>query len=315
MSTTRRQTPSPATAREYPSVPLSSQVRQVILLAGAIRPTPLTADIGRSMLDMPITSTSRLISIWQKQLDSLADFLQQPDLSCRILVDQNTPLPNPPAPGRARLTVAQDPQPFRGTAGVLRDVVDGSDPSAYVLVVEATQLPIEPLPDSCANMLKIPADVVLLSHRQGIPAGLMLIRCGTLQMVPTVGFLDLKEQILPRLASEFVVRAIHLDQPVALPLRTLPDYIHALRLMAGSTPTGNLDDNPFEESWRTAFSIVEPDAMVASSARIHDSVVLAGGTVNPHAVLVNSVVGPGGVVPAGQTIINEVVGATRRKSA
>ena len=48
--------------------------------------------------------------------------------------------------------------------------------------------------------------------------------------------------------------------------------------------------DPLAEDWRPSFAIAEAGAEVDQTARVHDSVVLAGGVVEAGAVVVRSVV-------------------------
>jgi NDP-sugar pyrophosphorylase family protein len=66
------------------------------------------------------------------------------------------------------------------------------------------------------------------------------------------------------------------------------------------------------EDWKSAFAIVEPGAMVSSSARIHDSVVLAGGVVESGAVVVRSLVA--GTVRRDRKVVDLCVESTGRLS-
>ena len=98
---------------------------------------------------------------------------------------------------------------------------------------------------------------------------------------------------------------------MALPMRTLEAYIDSLleyHRLKGEDGTGY---SPFAEDWQPTFSLVEPGAEVDPSARVHDSVVLGGGTVGAGAALVRSVVCPGGVVGRRQMVVGQLV---RRRS-
>jgi hypothetical protein len=84
------------------------------------------------------------------------------------------------------------------------------------------------------------------------------------------------------------VRVVQCRRPTGLPIRLLSDYVAALRAL--HQPVRGASTDPWAEDWKSTFAIVEPGATVSSSARIHDSVVLAGGIVEAGAVVVRSVV-------------------------
>jgi NDP-sugar pyrophosphorylase family protein len=70
-----------------------------------------------------------------------------------------------------------------------------------------------------------------------------------------------------------------------------------------SDPLGD----PLSEEWKSTFAIVEPGASVAPSARIHDSIILSGATVDAGAVVVRSVIGPGGIVRKDRKAVDQCV--------
>ncbi len=124
-----------------------------------------------------------------------------------------------------------------------------------------------------------------------------------------IGFVDLKEQALPAMATRHCVRVVRRGQPSGLPMRTLTDYIAALRYYHRRR-AGSLDTDPLAEVWLPSFSVVEPGAKVGGPVRpaVHDSVVLAGGRLERGAVVVHCVVCPDGVVPHGRMIENQIIG-------
>ena len=148
-------------------------------------------------------------------------------------------------------------------------------------------------------------------------ATLMLVRCGCLRAIAEVGFVDLKEQALPSIASAHSITVIRRALPVAASLRTPADYIHALRAYHLSGPRGGQDVvdrtltvfDTFAEEWSPAFAITEADAHVEQGARIHDSVIMSGASVGRNAVIVRSVICPGAVVRADAVVLDQVVGA------
>lgn len=289
--------------------PETGTLREVILLAGKVRATPLSSAIERSLIDLPVTSGGSLMDLWQQQLDALAEHLDMAHLPVRVMIDHTSQPPVVRGGGRAHITVQRDPQQFRGTGGVLRDVTADYEPNDRVLVAQAAQLLVAPMPALFGRLAAAGGDVTVVAQADGFPSGTMLLRCAVTERIADVGFVDLKEQALPKIAGRFHVEVTRLDEPAAFPIRTLADYIHALRIEALSRREGDkVRHDPYEESWRTSFTIMEPGASVSPRARIHDSVILAGAEVGPEAVVVNSVIGPGAIVPARRQVVGEVVG-------
>jgi hypothetical protein len=135
----------------------------------------------------------------------------------------------------------------------------------------------------------------------------MLVTVKTLSLIPETGFIDMKEQAMPLIAQNFAVEVLHRRRPTGLPVRSVDDYITALRYYhmrrAGKTTLAD----PLAEEWQPSFGIVEEGAVVDPTARIHDSVVLRGGVVESGSVLVRSFVCPSGLVRKDRTLVDEFV--------
>jgi hypothetical protein len=138
---------------------------------------------------------------------------------------------------------------------------------------------------------------------------MMLIRCGCLELLPRVGFVDLKEQGLSLIARHCSVFVTELDDPAGLPIRTLSEYVRALRSHHHALGGRGKMTDPFGEDWDSAFGIVEDGARIGSGASVHDSVVLRGARVEDRAVVVRSVLCAGAIVRRGQTVVDRVITA------
>jgi hypothetical protein len=294
-----------------------SRLRAVVLLAGTVRPTNLSRGIARSLLELPIAPGRSVIDVWQEETDRLAQAAEVPELPLRIMIDERSREPSVGAAfGRTRAQVERDPAAFRGTGGVLRDVCADYGDDDVVLVANGGQILAEPLHKLAQELSDAGGDVSLLAHGDGTPVGLMLVRCGILRAVRPNGFMDLKEQVLPRLAEgDNDIRVVRRVRATGLALRTLDGYISALRAAKRMSDGRPPLEDPLEEDWRPTFSIVEDGATVHPAATIHDSVVLAGATVERNAVVVRSVVCPDGIVRGGATVADAIVGGHRERKA
>ena len=288
----------------------SERLQEVILLAGAVRANQLRVAAGGAMLQLPFDeSGATLADHWANEISELGERLGR-TLSVRIMVDQNSALFQAPADTpNARFCIEKDPKDYRGTGGVLRDLSDRFEGSDDLLVLNGTQLMVEPLADQVEDMWQSDADVVIIAHRGGTPCGLMLVGCEALSTIAPQGFVDMKEQALPQIAKDRGVQVIQHDLPVAMPIRTLPDYMDALRLRELKRIDSDVVADPFSENLSSTFTIIDKTASVDASARIHDSVVMAGARVMPKSVVVRSVVGPGAIVARGRQIVDQVVSA------
>ena len=294
------------------AAPRPIRVRSFVLLAGTVGPEGLVLRLRRSLLDLPIDSELRLLDVWLRRI---GEFLvnwpgagdQDPDV--RVLVGESNPLPAPTTRRDGPLVrIETDASSYRGTAGVLRDLSDGFSDEEYLLVGNASQCPDEGQLLELVAMADPTDGVTLSTGSDGSPSGLLLVRCGALQQVPSVGYVDLKEQALPRIARTFGVRVLVNSRGCTRPIRDSSHYLDAVRSWhCFGRLAGVRSESAYEERWRPAFSIVEPGADVAKGAALYDSVVLAGGVVGRGSKLIRSVVGPGGVVRRDRCVVDQLV--------
>jgi hypothetical protein len=267
---------------------------------------------------LPLETGASLLDHWQAQSRELVGATRLTTLPVRVLLDWSTPEPMMPGVCEGvSMTAERDPEPLRGTAGVLRDVllrdvggVDGTeeyDDDDFIVVANAAQVLLQPLVELVGSMAETGSDVSVVSHPDGTPSGVMLLRRACLRLIPEVGFIDMKEQGLPRITSQFRGSVVYRNMTCGVPVRSLHDYIRALRWYHKRRAGVATTQGAFSEDWRSSFFIVEEGASVDPNVRLHDSVVLRGGRVESDAYVVRSMVCPKGVVSRRQTVINELV--------
>ena len=137
------------------------------------------------------------------------------------------------------------------------------------------------------------SDVSFVAHEDGTPSGLMLIRCEALRMISAKTYVDMKEQALPVIAQRFKVTHIDHRRSTGMPLRSHQDYLaglrwwHFNRLLQSGTHADVLRRTDFSRpNYSSSFSIIEPGAIVAPGACLHDCVVLRGAHIGSGAVAV-----------------------------
>lgn len=286
------------------------QLRSVILLAGGAGSRELTKAAKRSVLQLPIDPSATLLDTWLAQVQSLSQrFGGNAELPLRI-VGSTDHLP------KAGVEFLDDPKELRGTGGVLKDVTSHDDPDAYVLVASAATLLLEPLDGLVAELAATQADASFFASSDADTGLVMLIRCRCLQSIPDVGFIDLKEQAMPRIASANSVTVIRRNVSVAASLRTPQKYIRALRELglrqshlASPQSAGLATNLAFAEQWKPSFGIIEPGCQAQPGVRAHDSVLLAGAKVGRNATIVRSLICPGASVPADAVVVDRIVGS------
>ena len=285
-----------------------ARLRAVVLLGGSVRATPLSESINRSLLDLPLDDNGSIFNHWLAHAAELARHAGLERLPVRVMVNRNTLEPisaTPPFYGSFR--VERDLSEYRGTGGILRDLaVDYADDD-LILVCNGAQILLDPLAAIATALDKKHGDVTLVSHNDGTPSGVMLITCKTLRVIPDSGFVDMKEQALPAIARQHDVTVIHRRRPTGLPVRTLTDYVTALRHYHSRRLGKPTVADPLAEDCLPAFAIKEQGATVDPRAHVHDSVVLRGGIVEPGAVVVRSIVCPGGVIKRDRQAVDQMV--------
>jgi hypothetical protein len=281
------------------------RIQAVILLGGSLLRSPLSIATGRSLLDLPVVSGRSIVDCWHDDLKSLASAYSIDSLPARLIIDRRASEPKlSRCEGAVNLSVEHDPHEYRGTAGVLRDISIDYDDDDYIVVVSAAQILLEPIEKLVCELASKANDISLIAHDDGTPCGLMLIRCGCLREIPAIGYIDLKEQAFSEIVKHYQVYVVRRVQPSGLPIRTLEDYIEALRAYQ-RVLVGN-DYLYAKEDCYSLFKIVEDGAMVNPGSRLHDSIVLRGGRVEGESVLFRTLVGPYGVVQR-KTVVGRII--------
>ncbi len=299
---------TPFETEQRQPAPSLARLRALVLLGGSVRPSPLMQLSGRSVLDLPMDDNGTVLSHWINSAADLAKSIGLEKLPVRVMVNQNTPEPTNPGPKHyGAFRVERDASDFRGTGGVLRDLANDYADDDLILMANAAQILLDPLPTIVAAMTRKAGDISVISHDDGTPSGLMLIACKTLRNIADAGYVDMKEQALPQIALNHEVRVVKRRRPTGLPIRTLEDYVQALRFHHRRRQGKPIVADPLAEDWSPAFALVELGAKVDASARIHDSIVLAGSVVEAGAVLVRTLVCPGQVVRRDKTVVDQLV--------
>jgi hypothetical protein len=311
-------TQSSAELRDSEPAVILRKLQAVVLLGGSVRATRLREAIGRSMLDLPVRPGRSLLQHWQMETSALARMIGVKRLPVRVMVDREArePLATAAQDG-VILSVERDPTNFRGTGGVLKDLARGYADDDYVLVANAHQILLQDLTALAQGIARREGDVIVTGHREGVVSSLMLVRCGVLHRIGDAGFWDMKEQGLPLIARHHRVEVVELKQTSGMPIRTVSDYVNALRRyhgrQVGSAKVEGVEQplagsgDPWAEDWAPTFSLIEEGAQVAPGARVHDSVVLKGARVEQGAVVVRSVVCPGAVIGKGTLVAEDLV--------
>lgn len=293
-----------------------------VILAGGLKPSPLAAATGVSVLDLPLQPGRSVSDIWIQHLREVFVGATN-EIELVLAYTANIPVPAEPAvPPAFRLSRASTPAGLRGPAGSVYDVCAALPGAAQILVMEGNRYLTRGLGELLQQHETSGADVTVACNPDRTPAGIYVLRRPTLDLIQPLGFMDLKEQWLKKVAEgRFSIRVHHLTRGHAYPLRTWRLFRGAARV-ANGLPF----DVPFLDQSRTnghlsasvrgaeTLRIVAEGAEVSEKALVMDSIVLAGARVEPGAVVVRSLLGPGAVVGAGSPAVDTIVTRDRRVS-
>jgi N-acetylglucosaminyldiphosphoundecaprenol N-acetyl-beta-D-mannosaminyltransferase len=279
-------------------------LRAFVLLGGELRPTPFRSAINRSILDMPLENGRSILAEWQRQTAELAQWAGLEGLALRVLIDGQSPMPALPAPTPGcQVTIERDPYFYRGSGGILRDLVDQYADDDLLLVASGAQVLLAPLEELVGQLLDVGGDVNFISHTDGTPSGLMLLRCRALRMISESGYIDLKEQALPAIAKQFDVSHVEHRRPTGLAIRSMEEYLATLKFRhrQHGPSAGKRPDH------HAGFTVIESGASIDPTARLCDCVVLKDARIEADAVIVRSVVGAGAVIKANYPAVDRFV--------
>ncbi len=269
------------------------RVAALIILAGAVRPSELDVLAERSPLDLPVRKDAKLLDHWLGLARGLRGGKQ--GLAIRVVHSMGMRM-TADRPGEEGLSLETDPRDYRGTAGLLRDLVEGYADDDRVIVCPARRILTADLAQ-LAGMLGDEDFTLFADGDEDI--GLKAVRVRAIRRARDVGYDDFREQFLPRMGGNATVAVRRLAGAHSQPIRRASDYLTGLRMLHGGSGRA--------ESWRSTFSIVEAGAEMGEGARAMDSVVLAGAKVGAGAILGRCIVGPGAVVPAGARVVDEII--------
>lgn len=276
----------------------------IILLAGGLRVNELHRSLGFPVPGLPLEPRRTVLQAWIDVLRA------DPRLANATIV-----VPCSSEFDRAWFTaelrrmartgpveVMLDRRPHRGVGGVVADVAAEIDPGLDVLVVEAGTLP----PPSVGGVLDAgdgAASLVIGSSRDDRPAGVVLMRRRVLEIVPKIGYLDLKEQFIPQAVAKGHRAIAATITATALRLAARRDYLRGVRIWQERL-AGQAKD---ARSTSLGSSVVCEGATVDARAVIRDSVVLPGAEISSGAVVARSVIGPMIRIPEGTVVVDGIV--------
>ncbi|MEO1510672.1 MAG: hypothetical protein AAFU70_01240 [Planctomycetota bacterium] len=288
-----------------------------ILLAGGLVPSPLVEDARCPSLELSLTARQTVFDRWCDVLFDATVGDRDPLERPRLQVVHSGPPYRPRRDfqdPRFEVVTQEEPGSFRGPGGVLRDVTESYGDDDILLVAEAARYIAGGLCQFIADWARLRPDILMACHPGGEPAGLMLVRRGSLELVPSEGFMDVKEQWLPKVVrAGLKVWTSETRDFQPYPLRTREQFLRASAVAAGLTANAaeppSVLGPPRVLGGGIDKSRVAQTARVAPGAVIADAIVMPGAVIGTGAIVVRSIVCPDAVIEDNAEVVDRIIPA------
>jgi len=291
-----------------------------VMLAGTLRPTPLREALDIHVLCLPMGSGHTLLDIWRSKLAEI-DGLNE----VRIMV--NTTQDADSVDRVAKQSSLQDSEhlslhitaegtSWRGAGGILHDVTENLLPETIVLCVEANTLPpvslaplLEPLIEQQAEAL----DGVVGINDIDEPAGVYAFTRRAIELIPSIGFHDIKEQFLPEVHQQDlkVVTARLGERTIRMWDRKgyLTGVRQNLEAILNDTTKQSVSSEVkvSDSALIDGCCIIQPEVVIQDDAVVHDSVVLSGAKIEKGAIVSRSIIGPSATISSNDRVVRQVI--------
>lgn len=286
----------------------SQDIEAAVILCGGLKASPFRASFRAPLLALPHSETRTSAQVWSEAFDRLGI---DADRRCVLTDPEDSHDPADP-----RLRRIADSAPYRGPAGVLRDAQKLLGITGRCLIVESSRMLQSPeLLDDFSRVHFTREDAVTVgTNPDGSFAGVYLASADAIELIPGIGFMDIKEQWLPAAAnSGFTVRP-HALTGYSHQVRDAASYFAALARMgrfadqSTACVIAHQPPSPFSE--RYGGSLIFHTARISPDAVVAHGVVCDGAIVEAGAVVVRSILGPGARVPENGVVIDTVIPAS-----
>lgn len=283
----------------------------VLLLAGGLRMSELHETLRIPALCLPLRSDWVLLDAWlhvvrtipnARRIRIVVNHECDATAITRVLEQRSATLLD------LDIKTIVDPDPWRGPAGLVRDVAQrlGAD---TVIAAEASCMPPTDLSE-LFNRLMPDSSGLSISGHACEPAGVFVLTWEAIKHIPNIGYYDIKEQLLPTLYNRGnPLGAVETGQEVHR-LRHREGYLRAI----AATRRNGVAGAPVAHSSRidpdakiVGTCLIENNVIIEPGAVVHDSVILAHSIIERNAVVSQSVVGVGGHVGAKRILRRSIV--------
>ncbi len=337
----------------------------LVLLAGALHPSPLRRQLDVPVLELPLARDRTMLDAWletiaktaapiarlvivvssQKDAQSMRELVESRQALAKAAWEasgskRQSPTPAPPC----EISVMIDPEQWRGPAGLLRDIATASELSdesrirteasdtsttdgTLFVCAEAAVLPprnLDPLLVRRADPT-IAGAIGAAHGRTGTrgwkdvttelrPAGVYAFTERAICLIPPIGFLDIKEQLLPSLYRAGLRVPVVPLCPEAVRVRDLDSYLLSARHSLGhANAISRSKDAAISESAILSGScIVQDDVEIEDGCVIHESIIMRGTKIGGGSIVARSIIGPDSRIEARSVIRSAVVAPAQR---
>jgi NDP-sugar pyrophosphorylase family protein len=197
-------------------------------------------------------------------------------------------------------TVREDLTP-RGPAGCVRDAVLHSDAADFIVIEGSVVVTIDlervlahhRATGAAATIVLQPMDASAPMARADMPAGIYVFGRSVVDVIPTAGFYDIKESLIPRLHRAGAVTAVYEADSWCPRVLDAQSYHAANQWIVCDAVRPGSRHAPFDGGLPHAQN---PDALVHPAARVDDGALLVGPVL----------VGAGVEIMGGATVVGPV---------
>lgn len=276
-----------------------------IILVGGPGNSHLRTMVGDPVCLLPVPGNTSLITAWLDVISGLDAISNTAiltgsaadcDLIARVVsVWKETHSSN--------VETLPDRNEHRGTAGTIADYTKNFPTNNDLLVIEGTTTPPEnPRAIFDEAFLDDAVSGVLGSTENSEPAGMLLLKRDVINLIPEIGFFDLKEQLLPRVLERRGTVLVRQISKKTNRLSSMSSYLES-NMDLGRRIDGTRPEGPW----------IHADADVHPEATLGVNVLVAGGaTIDPGAILEDAVVLPGAHVCTEALVVRSIISAGKR---
>lgn len=221
------------------------------------------------------------------------------------------------------IEVMVDPSNWRGPAGLLRDIAEGEafSNASFVIAAEAACLPpatLEPFvrefsaSDDGLVLGATSSDGRYCDHTNSAavePAGVYALSQRAIEMIPPIGYYDLREQLLPEMYKRGMAARLAATFGESIRLHSREQYFAACKRMMQRANVAQSIASDARRSETASFSgpcLVRRGATIEAGAVVHESIILDGASIGRDAVVSRCIIGAGATVGRQEVVRNEI---------